>query len=314
MPIEWFDESPEYGIPEEAYYKVYNDGSHFVGSLINPRGIMTNITSDFSGKKRKPKVKQPIDEYIDVLYPIALQNGLSGNALKTYLYSEVQDRFDVDNVGEYVDRQLFRRWHNLHNRRKRFKRKAYLNHWNYFVTITYADGKHTEAQFKRKLRKCLSNLAFRRGWRYMGVFENAPETNRLHFHALMYVPNGEMLGTIYESEDYSTKKHEMQITHPNTFFERQFGRNDFKEFNEMELKKGNTIEYLLKYIGKSNERIVYSRHIKSSVLIKLKDTSIACEMRNYIKKYVIFDDVIDWERDIVQFRYEQQSFLQRLNA
>ena len=37
----------------------------------------------------------------------------------------------------------------------------------------------------------------------MGVFENAPETERLHFHALMYIPDGEMIGNIYEKKDYN---------------------------------------------------------------------------------------------------------------
>lgn len=314
LPFEWFDKSPAWGIPDKGIYKVYNDGSHYVGSLFRRHCSRDSISSDFSGKKRKPIFKKPIDEYMNAIYPIAIQNGFKGKALANHLYSELDGKFDVDDLGDYVDRQISRRWHNLHNRKKRFRRKAYLNKWNYFITVTYADGKHTEEQFKRKLRKCLSNLATRRGWRYMGVWENGTKTDRLHFHALLYVPDGEMLGRIYESEDYSTTKHEMQITHPNTFFERQFGKNDFKEINEMEFKKGNTTEYLLKYIGKSNSRIVYSRGIPSAVYIELKDTDIACEMEERPLTYVLFDDIIDWERDVMRFRYEQQSFFERLTA
>lgn len=319
MPIEWFDKSPAWGIPDKAYYKVYNDGSHYVGKLFLPRGCKHNITSDFANrsandfdKKRKKRIRQPVDEYMDVIYPSAIQQGLKGKALENYLCAEVNNNYYVEDVDEYVQKQISRRWHNLYNRKKRLQRKADLNRWHYFVTITYADGKHTEEGFRRKLRRCLSNLSTRRGWRYMGVWENGTENDRLHFHALMYVPDGEMLGKIYEREDYSIRKHEMVKTNPNTFFETKFGRNDFKELSEMEMKQGNAIEYLLKYIGKTDGRIVYSRGIHTEILVELNDTDIACEMLDYVQKYVLFDDVIDWERDVMQFRYEQQSLFERL--
>ena len=51
----------------------------------------------------------------------------------------------------------------------------------------------------------------------------------------------------------------MTITRINTFFENGFGRNDFRPVNEKEITHGNTINYLLKYISKSGEKIVYSR-------------------------------------------------------
>lgn len=99
----------------------------------------------------------------------------------------------------------------------------------------------------------------------MGVFERAPETGRLHFHALLYVPDGEMIGTITEKQDYSTKQHKMQTTHENDFFAERFGRNDFAELSAGELQHGNTIGYILKYIGKTGEKITYSRGIRGEI-------------------------------------------------
>lgn len=52
----------------------------------------------------------------------------------------------------------------------------------------------------------------------MGLFENAPETERLHFHVLMYIPDGEMIGIIYEKKDYDKKSGKMTETRINTFF------------------------------------------------------------------------------------------------
>ena len=142
-------------------------------------------------------------------------------------------------------------------------------------------------------------------WRYMGVFENAPETERLHFHALMYIPDGEMIGSIYEKNDYNKKSGKMTITRINTFFEDVFGRNDFRPVNEKEITHGNTINYLLKYLSKSGEKIVYSRGIPSEVCIKIKDRDIAGEMFDYVEKVVLFDDVISWERDILNYKSKQ---------
>ena len=119
------------------------------------------------------------------------------------------------------------------------------------MTFTYNDKFHDEDTFRRKLRRCLSNLHTRRGWRYMGVFERAPETGRLHFHGLLYVPAGEMLGKLEEKTDYSTAQGKMQTHNENSFFERWYGRNDFEEITPSQLEYGDSVEYILKYIGKT---------------------------------------------------------------
>jgi len=143
----------------------------------------------------------------------------------------------------------------------------------------------------------------------MGVFERAPETGRLHFHGLLYIPDGEIIGEINERTDYSTAKHTMQTTHENTFFEETFGRNDFCEVTEMELKKGQRINYILKYIEKTGERIVYSRGIPSEVYAKLGNDDIITEFTDFVTKYVLFDSVIDWERDVLRHRHYKQVSL-----
>jgi hypothetical protein len=135
----------------------------------------------------------------------------------------------------------------------------------------------------------------------MGVFEEAPETGRLHFHGLFYIPDGEMLGTLTEEKDYSEKQGKVQITHSNNFFKKNFGRNDFEELNAMELKRGQTLNYILKYIGKTGERIVYSRGIPTEICKKLTEREIATEMTDYVKKFVLFDDTIEWERDVMHY-------------
>lgn len=118
-----------------------------------------------------------------------------------------------------------------------------------------------------------------------------------------------MIGTITEKTDYSTAQGKMQTTHENDFFQKTFGRNDFEELNEMELKHGQTLNYLLKYIGKTGERIVYSRGIPTEIYRKLNDDEIVTEMDDFGTKYILFDDVISWERDIMHFKCKQLSMI-----
>lgn len=286
---------------ETPYYKIYNDGGHYIATRCY-RGQMKPVPHNHK--------REDIDILFDSLYNAAMQDGLKGDEMTAYIKAGILLLFpDYPALDKYIEDKIERKLHNLYARKKRFRRKANLNRWNYFVTFTYADDKHDEDTFRRKLRKCLSNLHTRRGWRYMGVFERAPETGRLHFHGLLYIPDGELIGTITEKTDYSTAQGKMQTTHENDFFQKAFGRNDFEELNEMELKHGQTLNYLLKYIGKTGERIVYSRGILTEIYRKLNDDEIVTEMQDFGTKYILFDDVISWERDIMHFKYKQMSII-----
>ncbi len=146
----------------------------------------------------------------------------------------------------------------------------------------------------------------------MGVFERAPETGRLHFHGIMYIPDGEMVGKVTEIQDYSTAQGKMQTRHENSFFVENFGRNDFEELSEMSMKCGQAIKYLLKYVGKTGERFVYSRGVKSEIYAELDEKDIVTEMQDFGTKYVLFDDTFNWERDIMRFNYKQMSMIDLL--
>ena len=282
----WFDEYFEH----TKYCKVYNDGSSY---------IAVPSFAGSSQKKSRRRIPTIMDDYFNQIYLEAIQNNVAKRSLQEYLLSALRERFPGEpKLEEYVEKKMLKVYRNLSARKKRFRRKAFLNPWNYFVTFTYNDELHDEESFRTRLRKCLSNLHTRRGWLYMGVFERAPETGRLHFHAIMYVPEGQMIGGIYESRDYSTRHHKMQVTHPNSFFEVRFGRNDFEALSNVELRRGSTIQYLLKYLEKTAERIVYSRGIPSEFYRVVNDDDVICEMVDFVIKYVLFDDVIDYDTDI----------------
>ncbi len=303
-PIVWFKDEPQ----ECSIYKIHNDGGHYVAVNVS------TVFTQFPRKRYNISAEQgKMQNYFDEVYSFAHNSGLRGVALENTLTERLTEQFgEMSAAREYVKKRLKNKYHSVLARKKRFRNKAYLNKWNYFVTLTYDDNKMDEVAFEKKVRRCLGNLHTRRRWKYMGVFERAPDTGRLHFHGLFFVPDGQMVGKVYEKRDYSTSAHDMQEIACNTFFELRFGRNDFQELNEMELRKGNAIDYILKYIGKSDEKIFYSRGIKTHIYTELNVRDLACPIDGYFRRFVVFDDVLDWETNVLNIPYTQLSIFDKL--
>lgn len=281
--------------PVASKMKIYHDGSHYCAGYIYQNKVEPKTVRICSTNKYKE------------LYIAARKEGLKGKDLHFFIKENIGDCTD-----DFVAEKIKKVRHNLRAKLKRFKRKAYLNKWNYFVTFTYDNEKQTEESFRLKLRRCLSNLKTRRGWRFMGVFEQAPDTNRLHFHCLMYVPAGEMIGKIEEKKDYSFNRHTMQIYHENSFFARRFGRNDFVFIDDLSLRISGYIDYILKYIDKSGERMIASRGVFGEIVKEIFPGDIAASFYEFFEKFVLFDDVVDYERDILKFKPIQLKMSLRL--
>lgn len=275
---------------KDKLYRIYSDGSHYIARAV----------THAKAPKRTKHDKTEIDDIFAFLYADGLKCDMTDKELRKFILTNLEDCFPAfPDLEKYVNENIDRMNRNAWQREKRFRRKAYLNRWNYFVTFTYNGKKHTEETFRKKLRKCLSNLHTRRGWNFMGVWERGEETDRLHFHCILYVPAGEMVGKITQKKEYSKRLGKVKETFSNDFFERKFGRNDFEELNIMEMKNGSAVAYILKYLRKTGERIVYSRGIPTEISKVLPDHVFAAEIEDdYVVKYVIFDNVIKWERDI----------------
>lgn len=285
--------------PFTVEYKVYHDGSHYIAR------------KSVKGRKKitKPRERSALITLFDILYDETIKNDVATDEeKKRYITDRLINDYCVEmpDLDVFVEENFGRKTRNIWQREKRFRRKAYLNRWNYFVTFTYDGKKHTEETFIKRLRKCLANLHTRRGWRYMGVTERGEESGRFHYHFLMYIPDGQMVGKLYKKRDYSKKRGTVQETICNEFFERKFGRNDFEEII-MNVNGGNAVEYCLKYMRKTNTRGIYSRGIPTELTKRLdKKYDFAAEIVNdkvkdytyYAQKWVLFDGVIDYDRDI----------------
>lgn len=287
------------------YMKIYHDGGHYVGTLLLPTRKFptwrTRLNSDMDRLYR--------DYYREALRE-QKETGKSRyrvNAMR--LTAKMQAIRALEKTFPEQKEEIRRRSDDVHTRmlasvfgrKKRFRRKAFLNEWQYFVTVTYDSTLYaSEDEFREAVNKTFSNLHTRSGWRYMGVWEQGELNERLHFHCLLYVPEGEMVGAIYDRRDYAKKTHGVRVTHSNTYFERRFGRNDFEPLDRCDLQR--SIEYILKYLEKSGEKIRYSRGIPSEICIPVRTVDVADSYSDYVEKFVIFDDVINWERDVLSMK------------
>lgn len=280
-------------------YKVYHDGSHYCATLVC-KGLA------HKNERKDDEIRDTFNEFYRDLKGLPKRDFIKTIRVKM---ENAFPRLDKIELSAQIDLNIKRVLHNVYARKKRFRRKVHLNKWNYFVTFTYSDDIMSEKDFSRRLKKCLSNLATRRKWRVVGCFERGGDTNRLHFHCLIYVPQNQMIGEISDREDFDTRKGHMQVTHCNSFFEKAFGRNDFETINEAELAHGNLIEYMLKYIEKSGSRFFCTRGVNECVTLRLKDRSIATTFFQWVTKYVLFDDEIDWARDVAKLYLEKPTQL-----
>ncbi|MCM1295574.1 MAG: hypothetical protein NC311_08525 [Muribaculaceae bacterium] len=246
----------------------------------------SNVGEKPIGRKmtRKELFEQLYKEYI----------WLKKQARQSKILKEMLPYFDSEEKAkEYVKCNLERKQRNLICRRVRMARKARLANFNYFCTFTYNDALHTDESFKKSLKICFRNLCNRKGWKYMGVWERSPEKQRLHFHGLFKIPEGGMVGELEEKTDFSIKTHSKQTILQNTFFQERFGRNDFKELDKRLL--GESLAYLMKYIEKSREKIVYSKGMYQYFISDIMDDDIVSTIGQEDKKLLLFDDFECWD-------------------
>lgn len=268
--------------------KVYFDGGHYIA--IPPENFPSSTRKRKKPKPSKPKQDEnalpPPKEKFETAYKES--QSLPKRERKKYIKEKLQSEFQTaEQLKEFVAQNIERKKTNAYKRNTRLWRKIYTQaEWHYFVTFTYDNAIHTEETFKKKLRNTLKHAINRNGWKYIGVWERAPETGRLHFHGIFFIP--QMIGKITEVKDYSTKSHRMQTTYQNDHFLKEFGRNDFKPI-EIPLDITQSVKYLLKYIEKSGEKLVYGGKLPTYTKSDILDDDVACPYGVDDRKLLLFD-------------------------
>lgn len=177
-----------------------------------------------------------------------------------------------------------------------------MQDFDYFVTFTYNSELHTEESFRRKPAEPRSVTCARvRAGGTLGVWERSPEKKRLHFHGLFHIPKGTMPGEMSSVSGYSFSSHTRRVTHQNSYFLAQFGRNDFEDITDAR-RIGNAIAYLTKYIEKSGEKIVYSRGLYAYFVSDIMDDDVVCPIGIEGRKLLLFDDFICFDEGVLMGR------------
>ena len=266
--------------------KISFDGSHYIAT---PK-------ENFPQGRRRRREARPLSEQeteqreqFEAAYKESQQ--LPKKERKAYMRKAMEDVIpDRKQRKTYVERHNERKQTNAIRRKARLSKKVNLQReWNFFCTFTFSDILHTEESFRKSLRNTFKHLVARKGWKHIGVWERGGKTGRLHFHGIFYIPPGGMVGELTETHDYSTKDHCMQTAHQNTYFLERYGRNDFQALGSpMEVQ--HSLGYLMKYIEKSGERLIYGGKLPTYFVSDIMDADILCPCGIDDRKAVLADD------------------------
>ncbi len=268
--------------------KISFDGSHYIATPKEhfPQGRKRRRTT-------RPQTLQEVEqkEQFEVAYKESQK--LPRKERKAYMRKALEETIpDKEQRKEYVERNNERKQTNAIRRKVRLSKKVNLQRdWDFFCTFTYSDEKHTEESFKRSLRNTFKHLVNRKGWKHIGVWERGGETGRLHFHGIFYIPPRSMIGEIVETKDYSTKDHRMQTAHQNTYFLERYGRNDFQPLGTPDEVR-HSLGYLMKYIEKTGEKLVYGGKLPTYFQSDVLDEDILCPYGIDDRKAILADDFL----------------------
>ena len=266
--------------------KISFDGSHY---------IATPKENFPQGHKRRRATRPLTDEetekkaQFEAAYKESQQ--LPRKECKAFIRKAMEETIlDKEQRKEYVERNNERKKTNAIRRKVRLSKKVNLQReWSYFCTFTFSDEKHTEESFRKSLRNTFKHLVARKGWKHIGVWERGGDTNRLHFHGIFYIPSNGMVGELIEIRDYSTKDNRMQTAHQNTYFLERYGRNDFQQLGSPE-EVQHSLGYLMKYIEKSGERLIYGGKLPTYFVSDVIDEDILAPYGIDDRKAILADD------------------------
>lgn len=158
--------------------KVYFDGSHYIG--------IPHEKQPWKKRKNKSREKNIHEEKVKDIYK---ESTWTKKEKRENTINEINKEIhDIEESTKLVNETLEKEKRNKIVRYTRLIRKLRLQQWTHFCTFTYDSNKLTESQFRKRFLNCLRHLAYRKNWKYVGVFERSPNLKRLHFHGIFLIP------------------------------------------------------------------------------------------------------------------------------
>lgn len=262
----------------KATVKVYKKGGAYIGVLPSRRRA-----------SYKHSAPNPILKPFREAYRNAEKMGLKKGDIEEYVKDELLNGdgcyiIDDEDYKNLVKREANRR----HQILKRYYRKVEWFTPNYFVTFTYDDEKTNEVEFEQKLLHTIANFAHRHGWRGMGAAERGKKGGRLHYHFMLYIPDGEMVGELFTDCHWNERKRKREYFTNNKYFNERFGTADFKRVTVSDREKGAISDYLVKYIVKDGGHIYYTRHLPTEKEMEIDlDEDVFATFKDYYSIKVI---------------------------
>ena len=306
---------------EIGTYKYYYDGSNYVAYIPGENGVC----------ERELHERTRWDDLFDFHYAearkkykcVEMRSAVVRDKLEVELVKFFYEVYDYDDKAnaetcpEFIHRKIYNASAAYSGRKRRFYRKKDQTQWTAWWTITYDSAKFAnEQQFRKKLLNKFRNLAVRKYWRIMGVFEHGEENGRLHFHGFFYIPEGQQVGELTNEKHWSEKSHSWHHYKQNTVFREDFGVNEYEDIAEaMSADSKAMADYtykMLRYMEKG-EKVFYSRHIPTEFegAFRENDMLIAFNVtcKRKMKRYVIRPDIMfrtETEIKRAQSVYEQE--------
>lgn len=96
-----------------------------------------------------------------------------------------------------------------------------------------------------------------------------------------------------EVNDYSFNTKRRQKTIQNSHFLKEFGRNDFEEIDHPFMLQ-KSLKYIMKYLEKSGEKLVYSRGLYQYFISDIMEEDVICTCGLEDKKLLLYDKFKCW--------------------
>lgn len=293
--------------------KIFFDGSHYIAIpyVHDPDEVKASTSfchKSVSEKRDNQKTKEALEIKNDIkqgaldIFEQYYQKAMNlPKSQRFNFYYELLNEIipDKNQCKKFLQLHFNRKFKNFVYRKLRMVRKINLIRFDYFCTLTYDGSMLSEEEFRKKLSYFLNHKSSRDNWKYIGVWERSPEKNRLHFHCLLKASPQSIPGKFTKKRIWSSKVKRMRSVLENDYLKERFGVNDFSPIDYEDGEEyADCVSYLLKYIEKSGERIVYSRGLYQFYITNIDaDADVVSVRRTPGIRLVLYDDFKAYECD-----------------